>query len=409
MPGEGPAVREQDLRDYAAIALDVGIGFQPGKDLAINAFVEHAPFARIVADEAYRRGAALVDVWYWDAHVKRSRLAHAPEDSLGRTPAMLDTRYTDLADRNGALINIVGDPDPDLLAGVDPHRVGLDRMPGLAARFAVQARAMVEWTIVAFPTDGWAKSVLGVADAGLLWEKMKPALRLDQPDPVAAWREHIGSLRARAARLNDLQLDAIYYEGPGVDFTVGLHPRHIWRVADLTSRSGISGVINIPTEEVYTAPDPARAEGVIRSTMPLALGGSLIEGLVLRFEAGRIVEVQAEAGAEIVRGYIATDAGASRLGEIALVDRTSPVARAGVTFLNTLFDENASCHIAFGDGIRTAVRGYDPADPAPDDEVGVNVSKTHIDFMVGSPDVTVTGITVTGAQHTLLRDNLWQL
>ena len=402
-------MREQELRDYAAVVLEVGIGFRPGKDLAINAFVEHAPFARIVADEAYKRGAALVDVWYWDADVKRSRLMYAPEDSLGRTPAMLDTRYTDLADRHGALINIVGDPDPDVLAGIDPRRVGLDRMPGLAARYRVQARAQVEWTIVAFPTDGWAKSVLGVADADLLWEKMKPPLRLDQPDPVAAWREHIALLLARASRLNDLQLDSIHYEGPGVDFTVGLHPRHFWRVADLTSLSGVSGVVNLPTEEVYTAPDPTRAEGVIRSTMPLALSGSLIEGLVLRFEAGRIVEVQADSGADIVRGYIAIDAGASRLGEIALVDRTSPVAQAGVNFLNTLFDENASCHIAFGDGIRTAVHGYDPANPAPDDEVGVNVSKTHVDFMVGSPEVTVSGITATGAKHVLLRDNLWQI
>ena len=400
---------EQEMRDYAAVVLEVGIGLRPGKDVAINAFVEHAPFARIVADEAYKRGAAMVDLWYWDAHVKKSRLLYAPEDTLGRVPAMLDHRYQDLAERSGALINIVGDPEPDLLAGVDPRRAGLDRMPGIASRFRVQARAQVEWTIVAFPTEGWAKSVLGVADADLLWEKMKPALRLDQPDPVAAWKEHIAALRGRAERLNALQLDAIHYEGPGVDLTVGLHPRHIWRVADLTSQAGVSGVVNMPTEEVYTAPDPNRADGVIRSTMPLALGGSLIEGLVLRFEGGQIIDVQADSGAEIIRGYIATDAGASRLGEIALVDGTSPVAKAGVIFLNTLFDENASCHIAFGDGIRTAVEGYDPVNPQSDDEIGVNVSKTHIDFMVGSPEVLVTGVTADGVRTTLLERNRWQI
>ncbi len=379
-------MHEQELRAYAGVVLDVGIGMKPGKDVAINAFVEHAPFARIVADEAYKRGAALVDLWYWDAQVKRSRLLHAPEETLGRTPAMLDARYDDLAERKGALINIVGDPDPDLLAGIDPRRAGFDRMPGLASRFRVQARGMVEWTIVAFPTDGWAKSALGVADADLLWAKMVPALRLDQPDPVAAWHEHMSALRGRADSLNDLRLDAVHYEGPGVDLTVGLHPRHFWRVAEMTSLDSIAGVVNLPTEEIYTAPDPLRADGVIRASMPLALSGSLIEGLMLRFESGQIVEVQADSGADIVRGYIATDPGASRLGEVALVDGRSPVAQSGVIFLNTLFDENASCHIAFGDGIRTAVRDYDIGNPASDDEVGFHGRTARIDRHRGDRD-----------------------
>ncbi|MEZ4496037.1 MAG: aminopeptidase [Thermomicrobiales bacterium] len=165
----------------------------------------------------------------------------------------------------------------------------------------------------------------------------------------------------------------------------------------------------MPTEELFTAPDPARADGVIRASMPLALSGSLVEGLVLRFEGGQIVEVQADSGADIIRGYIATDPGASRLGEVALVDATSPIRQSGVIFLNTLLDENATCHIAFGDGIRTAVRGFDAANPPSDEEIGVNVSKTHIDFMVGSRDVTVTGVTASGARHTLLRDDLWQI
>ena len=402
-------MREQELRDYAAIVLEIGVDLQPGQDVAINAFVEHVEFARILADEAYKRGAELVDPWYWDAQVKRSRLLHAPEASLGRTPAMLDTRYEDLAARKGALINIVGDPDPDVLSGIDPRRAGLDRMPGLASRFRVQARELVSWTIVPFPTDGWAKAVLGVADADLLWEKLKPTLRLDRDDPVAAWKSHIATMRERASRLDDLSLDAIHYEGPGVDLTVGLHPCHFWRVGAVPTTPGNWRVVNIPTEELFTAPDPARADGVIRASMPLALSGSLVEGLVLRFEGGQIVEVQADTGADIIRGYIATDPGASRLGEVALVDATSPIRQSGVIFLNTLLDENATCHIAFGDGIRTAVRGYDSANPPSDEEIGVNVSKTHIDFMVGSPDVTVTGVTASGARHTLLRDDHWQI
>jgi aminopeptidase len=402
-------MQEQELRAYAAVVLEVGLNFQPGKDLAINAWIEHAPFARILADEAYQRGAALVDVWYWDPHVKKSRLLYAPQETLTRVPAMLDARYRDLGDRRGALINIAGDPDPDLLKGVDPVRAGLDRMPGLASRFQVQNYGLVEWVVVGFPSDGWAEKALGVADADLLWQKMKPILRLDQPDPVAAWKEHIRTQRRRAERLNELRFDAIHYAGPGTDLTIGLPKRHKWMVAELTSQSGISHVANMPTEEIYTAPDPNRADGVIRSTQPLALGGSLIEGLEFRFDGGKIVEVNAESGAEIVRGYIATDAGASRLGEIALVDHSSPVAQAGITFFNTLFDENAACHIAFGDGIRSANLDYDPVNPPSDEELGINVSTTHVDFMVGSPEVTVSGVLADGTRRVILQGDVWQL
>jgi aminopeptidase len=402
-------MQEQELRAYAAVVLEVGLNFQSGKDLAINAWIEHAPFARILADEAYQRGAELVDVWYWDPHVKKSRLLYAPEETLSRTPAMLDARYQDLGERRGALVNIVGDPDPDLLKGVDPARAGLDRMPGLASRFHVQNRGLVEWVVVAFPTDVWAEKALGVADADRLWEKMKPILRLDQPDPVAAWKAHIDTLRQRAEQLNEIRFDAIHYAGPGTDLTIGLPARHKWTAAEKTSQACFRYVVNMPTEEVFTAPDPNRAEGVIRSTQPLALGGSLIEGLSFRFEGGRIVDVQAERGAEIVRGYIATDAGASRLGEIALVDNSSPVARAGVTFLNTLFDENATCHIAFGDGIRDGNLDYDPVNPPSDEQLGINVSTTHVDFMVGSPEVTVSGVHADGKRQVILDRDVWQL
>jgi aminopeptidase len=402
-------MQEQELRAYAAVVLEVGLNFRPGKDLAINAWIEHAPFARMLADEAYRRGARLVDVWYWDPHVKKSRLLHAPEETLSRTPAMLDTRYSDLAERHGALINIVGDPDPNLLDGVDPARAGLDRMPGIAARYRVQNLGLVEWVVVAFPTDGWADKVFGVADADRLWEKMRPLLRLDQPDPVAAWKQHIDTLRQRADRLNEIRFDAIHYAGPGTDLTVGLQKRHKWTAADKMSQAGFRYVVNMPTEEVFTAPDPKRADGVIRSTQPLALGGSLIEGLSFRFEGGRIIDVQAERGAEIVRGYIATDPGASRLGELALVDNSSPVAQAGVTFLNTLFDENATSHIAFGDGIRDAHLDFDPINPPRDDVLGINVSTTHVDFMVGGPEVTISGVTASGERQVILQGDVWQL
>lgn len=402
-------MNEAELRAYAALLLEVGLGFAPGKDLAINGLIEHAPLARILCDEAYQRGAGLVDVWYWDPHTKRSRLTYAASDTLSRVPAWLDARYRGLGERHGTLINIVGDPAPDLLRDVDPARAGLDRMPGLASRFAVQAEGLVEWTFACYPTDAWAQRVLGQPDAAALWTHLRRILRLDAPDPVAAWRDHMAMLQARCDQLNTLRFDALHFQGPGTDLTIGLFARQRWGAARLQSRAGIWHVVNLPTEEVYTAPDPARTEGVIRSTRPLALGGTVIEDLQLRFSAGRIVEVNATRGADVVRGHIATDDGATRLGEVALVDRSSPVLQSGLTFFETLFDENASCHLAWGSGIATGHLDYDPQRPESAAELGINRSATHTDFMVGSPAVTVTGIHTDGRRQPILANETWQL
>lgn len=402
-------IPEQELRDYAAVVLEVGLGFQPGKDLAINAWIEHAPFARILADEAYKRGAELVDIWYWDPHAKRSRLLYAPEESLGRTPAMLDARYQDLMKRGGAIMNIVGDPEPDLLKDVDPRRAGLDRMPGLASRYDAQMSALCAWNISAYPTDAWAQVVIGRPDAAALWEAMKPTLRLNVADPVAAWKEHMAVLKQRADQLNAVRFDALHYEGPGTNLTVGLPKRHKWSYAQMTSADGAQYVVNMPTEEVYLAPDPQRADGVIRSSMPLALSGSMIEGLEFELKGGEIIRVDADSGAEIVRGYIATDDGARRLGELALVDKNSTVLQSGIVYYNTLFDENASCHIAFGSGIIQSHLDYDPAAPKTHAELGLNHSATHIDFMVGRPELIVSGVTGGGEKRTILQNEEWQL
>jgi aminopeptidase len=402
-------MNEGELRAYAALLLEIGLGFAPGKDLAINGLIEHAPLARVLCDEAYRRGAGLVDVWYWDPHTKRSRLTYAPSETLGRVPSWLDARYRDLGERHGTLVNIVGDPAPDLLSGVDPARAGLDRMPGLASRFAVQSQGLVEWTFACYPTDAWAERVLGQPDAAQLWAHLRRILRLDTPDPVAAWRERMAALQARCDQLNALRFDALHFQGPGTDLTLGLFARHRWGAAYLKSRDGIEHVVNLPTEEVYTAPDPTRTEGVIRSTRPLALSGTVIEDLQLRFSGGRIVEVSATTGAEVARGHIATDAGAARLGEVALVDRTSPVLQSGLTFYETLFDENASCHLAWGMGIATGHLDYEPQRPESAAELGINRSATHTDFMVGSPDVTVTGIHTDGQRRVILANETWQL
>lgn len=405
---EHPVDPEQ-LRRYAAVALEVGVGFSAGKELAINAHVEHAPFARILCEEAYARGASFVDLWYWDAHTKASRLRHAPTETLTRVPEWLDERYRLLGERAGAVINLVGEPEPDLLHGIDPERAGLDRMPGLTSRFHVQLTGLVEFTSMCCATDGWAEQVLGQRDAAALWEELFTLTRLDAEDPVQAWRERIAELEGRCAALNEEGFDGLRYEGPGTNLRIGLAPRHVWGPARVTSRAGVRHVPALPTEEIFSMPDPKRAEGHVRSTKPLQLGGTLVEGLRLRFEGGCIVEATADHGVEVVRANLDLDPGARRLGEVALVDGSSRITRSGLTFFHTLLDESAASHLAWGRTIPDSHRDYDPAKPHETAGLGLNESATHIDFMVGGPEVTVSGVRRDGTERVILAGEAWQL
>ena len=400
---------EQELRRYAGVILEVGVALTAGQDLAVNAHLDHAPFARILCDEAYRRGAQLVDVWYWDPHMKLARLRHAPLDTLARTPGWLDERYRRLAESGGALVNLAGDPEPDLLRGVDDARAGLDRMPGLTSRFDVQARNGVQWCFAAVPSDGWARQVFGEPDVARLWRLLATVMRLDADDPVAAWWRRMDELGARCQALDEQRFDAVHYRGPGTDLRVGLPAGHRWGTAQLRARTGARHVAALPTEEIFTTPDPARTEGTVRASKPLALGGSLVEELALRFVDGRAVDVRARRGADAVRAQLALDDGAARLGEIALVDDSSPLQQAGVLFYDTLLDESAASHIAWGDGIPDGHRDYDAARPETLDGLPINNSGTHVDFMIGSPDLTVTGVGHDGTRHAILEGERWVL
>jgi aminopeptidase len=404
-----PPIDQSELRRYARVILEVGAGLQPGQDLAINAHVEHAPFARILCDEAYRAGAGLVDVWYWDPHTKLARLSHAPTGSLDRTPEWLDARYHGLAERGGALVNLSGDPEPDLLSAVDPARAGLDRMPGLRSRFEVQTRNEVQWCFAAVPTAAWAQQVLGRPDAGALWRHLARVMRLDERDPVAAWWARMDELHARCAALDEERFDALHYEGPGTDLRVGLTAGHRWGTAQLRARSGVRHVAALPTEEIFTTPDPSRTEGTVRASRPLALGGTLVEELELRFARGRIEEVRARRGADVVRGQLAIDNGAARLGEVALVDDSSPLQQCGVLFYDTLLDESAASHLAWGDGIPDGHRDYDPARPETLAGLPINHSATHVDFMIGSPELRIAGVRADGSRRTILEGERWVL
>lgn len=399
-------------RRYADLAVKVGVNLQPGQNVWISALVEHAPFVRVLAESAYANGARYVSVSYSDQHVRRSMIQHADEEVLSWTPPALMKELEELAASGGAFIRVTGDPEPDLLADMDPQRVGKARMLDFAQKYLryLGQRAM-SWVIIGHPNPGWAEAVFGEPDEDRLWDAVAKATRLYEDDPVAAWWEHIDELGRRADAMNERAFDALHYQGPGTDLTVGLNKGAQWISAMFETASGIRHVPNLPTEEVFTTPDHRRVEGVVTSTRPLHLSGegATVRDLKMRFEGGRAVEVEASTGAELIRAQMATDDGATKLGEVALVDKASAVGQTGVTFYNTLYDENATCHIAYGAGFAFSLDGVADLPPDEQQEAGINQSKIHTDFMIGGPELNVDGLTSSGEAVPIIRNDTWQL
>jgi aminopeptidase len=403
MPGT-----DERLERYARLTVQVGLSLQPGQTLGINALIEHAPLVRAISREAYSAGARYVDVLYTDQHVRRAHIAGAADDQLGYSPPWLVQRLRQFGKTGGALVAITGNPEPELFADLDGERVGKARMREVAEESLKLTDGLCNWTIVAYPNAGWAETVFGEPDVERLWKAVGSAVRLDEPDPVAAWREHIARLQTRAESLNERRFDHLRYRGPGTDLTIGLHPTSIWQAA-LDESRGIEHVANMPTEEVFTTPDARRTEGTVRATLPLQIQGNIIRGLEVRFEGGRAVEIHAESGEEVMRTHAATDDGSARLGEVALVDGHSRVGQTGLVFYDTLFDENASSHIALGASIVQAVPEASELSPEERHERGVNHSSIHTDFMIGSNELEIDGVTADGEAVPILRNGDWQL
>jgi aminopeptidase len=398
------------LGRYAELAVRVGANVQEGQEVVVTGLVEHAEIARAIAREAYRAGARHVEFLYTDLHLRRAAIELGPEEELGWSPPHLVDLFKSWFDVRPALIALTGNPDPDLLANLDSSLVGRSEPREIrSVSLELVAGRHINWTIVSAPNEGWARQVFGEPDVERLWDAVAVATRLDDPDFVTSWREHSDRLRARAETLNSRGFDAIRFRGPNTDLTVGLIQSAKWGCATAETVTGVEHVPNMPTEEVFTTPDWRRTEGFVRSTAPLIAAGTRVDDLAMRFENGKVVHVEASAGQGVIEQQLAMDDQAPFLGEIALVDGSSAVKKTGLIFHDTLFDENAACHIAYGAGFPQSLKSESDFSREELLERGVNVSGVHTDFMIGSAEVEVIGIGADGAETPIIRGDVWQL
>jgi aminopeptidase len=393
------------LERLADLVVGLGANVQPGQIVSVSCQPGKEQLTRHIASRAYRAGAKFVDVTWFDPYIKRARVEHADDATLDFVPPWYGERMLALGEHRAARIGLSGPVAPGLLGDLDAVRAGRDRLPGLKEAATVVNERTTNWSIVPCPTPEWAQLVFPdlppAAAEAELDRHLVHILRLDEPDPIAAWRERAHTLLTNANKLSERGFDALHYRGPGTEFTVGLLPGAHWLAAHFETVDGVEHFANLPTEEVFTSPDPTRLDGYVTATKPLVLiDGTVVENLHMRFESGRVVDVQADAAQDVMRTIVQRDEGAARLGEVALVDDEGRIGKLDTVYYDTLLDENAASHIAIGGGFPFV---------AGEDADRVNESEIHIDFMIGSPELEVSGITAGGERVPVLVGGKWRI
>ncbi|SFS70463.1 aminopeptidase [Marininema halotolerans] len=404
---------QKNLEKYAKLVVEVGINVQPGQTMVINASIQVADFVRKIVKRAYEVGAKHVYVEWQDEICTRLKYDLAPDEAFNEYPMWKAEGMTTIAEEGGAYLYIES-TDPELLKGVNPERIGnASRVAGSALqKFREYTLAdKISWSIVAAPGPAWAKKVFpdkNEEDAmNALWNAIFYATRVDQEDPVAIWKKHNANLHEKVAFLNKKRYKKLHYRAPGTELTVELPDTHIWCGGSTVNSDGAEFNPNLPTEEVFTSPISGRTQGVVRSTKPLSYKGNLIENFMLEFQDGRVVNYEAEIGHESLKQMIELDEGAHYLGEIALVPHDSPISNSNLTFFSTLFDENASNHLAIGAGFSSSIEGGTEMSKEELKEAGINDSMTHVDFMIGSAEMDIDGETADGTKEPVFRKGNW--
>jgi aminopeptidase len=404
---------EQKLDRLAQVAITAGLGLERGQQLVMTAALDALPLARLITAQAYQAGASLVTTLFTDEQSTLLRYRHSQDAGFDTAAGWLYEGMASAFHSGAARLAITGG-DPSLLSKQDPEKVGrANRAVSKAYRPAIEliTRHEINWTIVACATPAWAAAVFPQlpADQAMasLWDAIFAASRVDGDDPIARWKQHDSGLHRRADTLNEKRYAALHFRGPGTNLRVGLADDHLWMGGGTQARTGAYCIPNMPTEEVFTTPHKDRVEGIVTSTKPLSYQGTLIEKIAVRFEAGRVVAAKAERGQEVLQRMIDTDDGARRLGEVALVPQSSPIAKSGLLFLNTLFDENAASHIALGQAYSTCVKDGDDLTPEELAARGANDSLIHVDWMIGSGEMDLDGITAAGRAEPLMRKGEW--
>src|SRR3954451_21551024 len=405
-PLASPVMDDGYMERLADLVVGFGANVQPAQIVAVTCEPGKEGLVRAIAESAYRRGARFVDVGWFDPWIKRARIAHAREETLDFVPDWYGQRVLALGDARAARIALSGASAPGLLSDLDPVRAGKDRLPAVKESGKVVNERTTNWSIIPCPTPAWANLVFPDDDPAEALSKLEAhvvhVLRLDEPDPIAAWRERADALESAAARLSARGFDALPLEGPGTDLTIGLLPGAAWQAARFETVGGIQHMPNLPTEEVFTTPDPERADGHVTASKPLVLAdGTVVNGLRVRFEGGRAVQIDADTAQDTMRTIAEHDSGAARLGELALVDAEGRIGKLDTVFYDTLLDENAASHIALGNAYTMNVD--EPDYPR------LNQSQIHVNFMIGGDDVSVTGIARGGERVAVLRRGAWQV